>query len=51
MTRFWFSLGMVAVLAVIATGSAYAHERREVDRYQFVVGFIVEPALNPPSRD
>lgn len=44
-TRFWFSLGILAILAVIATGSAQAHERREVDRYQFVVGFMVEPAF------
>jgi hypothetical protein len=43
--RFWFTLAIIAALVVTATGAAYAHERREVDRYQLVVGFIVEPAF------
>src|SRR5262247_591871 len=38
---------MAAVLAVLvcATSTAVAHERREVSPYQFVVGFLTEPAF------
>jgi hypothetical protein len=37
---------MLAISAVIAIpGLAAAHERRDVDRYTFVVGWIVEPAF------
>src|SRR5262245_24353017 len=38
----------VAVLIMIlhlGTSTAYGHERREVGPYRFVVGFLVEPAL------
>lgn len=42
------ALAAVAALVIaglVCPGSALAHERREVAGYQFVVGFISEPAL------
>lgn len=44
LTGFSFLLAVMAVLSLLAT-AAYAHERRTVGRYQLVVGFIAEPAL------
>jgi len=41
---FPFFLAVVAVLSLLAS-AAYAHERRTVGRYQLVVGFIAEPAI------
>ena len=35
----------VVLLLLLTSGTALAHERRDVGEYQFVVGFIVEPAL------
>jgi hypothetical protein len=44
-----FVIGLAIVLALTSSlvypGSVLAHERREVGKYQFVVGFINEPAL------
>jgi hypothetical protein len=45
------AISALAALAVIAaslgiwSNSAYAHERRNVGPYQFVVGFVTEPAF------
>ena len=39
-----FALASV-VLSLVVPGAALAHERREVDKYQFVVGWSVEPAF------
>ncbi|MBI4296330.1 MAG: hypothetical protein HY667_04345 [Chloroflexi bacterium] len=38
---------VIAVLSVFAfmSGNAFAHERRNVGKYQFVVGFMAEPAI------
>jgi hypothetical protein len=44
-TKLWLVAGVLTALVVASTGAAYAHERRDVDQYQFVVGFIVEPAF------
>jgi hypothetical protein len=44
MTRLWLVLTAVVALSLTTT-AVYAHERREVGEYQFVVGFMVEPAL------
>ncbi len=44
LTGFSFLLAVVAVLSLFAS-AAYAHERRTVGRYQLVVGFMAEPAL------
>lgn len=38
-------LFLLAVLLVLTQHAAYAHERRMVGDYQFVVGFAVEPAI------
>ena len=40
-----FSLLMLAVLFSITAGAVMGHERRDVDKYTLVVGFIVEPAF------
>jgi hypothetical protein len=48
MRHLWKKLWCVAVVAaalVIFTNIAYAHERRMVGEYEFVVGFLVEPAI------
>lgn len=48
MRHLWKKLWLVAVVAtafVIFTNIAYAHERRIVGEYEFVVGFLVEPAI------
>jgi hypothetical protein len=46
-------LSVCAGLAALMPGTALAHERREVGKYQLVVGFQVEPAIqgepNGPS--
>ncbi len=39
------ALLMAAVLFGITAGSVMGHEQRDVDKYKFVVGFIVEPAF------
>jgi hypothetical protein len=40
------SIGLVFIAALIVfTNVAYAHERRPVGDYEFVVGFLVEPAI------
>lgn len=44
MHRF-FALTMALALVVLAPTTTFAHERRDVGPYQFVVGFINEPAL------
>ena len=47
MTRIFAVLAALAVIASsqsITTQAAYAHERRTVGPYQFVVGFLSEPA-------
>lgn len=36
---------ILLVLAMLLPATALAHERRNVDKYQLVVGFIVEPAI------
>ncbi|MBI2830280.1 MAG: hypothetical protein HYX81_03885 [Chloroflexi bacterium] len=37
---------LIVLSAIILTGtSAFAHERRDVGKYQIVVGWIIEPAL------
>lgn len=40
-------LAVVAILTSLSltTGTALAHERRDVGKHQFVVGWIVEPAF------
>lgn len=38
------SLAAIALVAVLA-GTLHAHERRDVGKYRFVVGFSVEPAV------
>ncbi|MBQ12670.1 MAG: hypothetical protein CMJ45_14115 [Planctomyces sp.] len=48
--KFLFVLSLALIAAVIGafnllTGTASAHEQREVGRYELVVGFIVEPAF------
>lgn len=48
MRRVWKMFGVVAVLVVvllIIANVAQAHERRMVGEYEFVVGFLVEPAI------
>src|ERR671916_2277437 len=35
----------LAALPIMSPSPAYAHERRDVGKYQFVVGFINEPAF------
>ena len=35
----------IAALGLLSTQSAFAHERRSVDKYSLVVGFNDEPAL------
>lgn len=49
MTRFLSALAVALALFLIHQtffpGLASAHERRNVSKYEFVVGFIVEPAL------
>ncbi|MBC8281230.1 MAG: hypothetical protein H8E48_10625 [Chloroflexi bacterium] len=40
-----FTLLMAAVLFSITAGAVMGHERRDVDKYTLVVGFIVEPAF------
>jgi len=42
--KLWLFVAAVAALA-LTTGTVFAHERRDVGKYQFVVGFIVEPAV------
>jgi hypothetical protein len=42
--RFWLVPGILFALVVSITGATYAHEQRELGKYQLVVGFIVEPA-------
>jgi hypothetical protein len=44
MPEHWLMAIMLPVL-VLATSPASAHERREVGSYQFVVGFLAEPAF------
>ena len=41
----FLALLMTVFLFSIAAGSVMGHERRDVDKYQFIVGFIVEPAF------
>jgi hypothetical protein len=36
---------ILAILPFTTAGTAYVHERRDVGKYQFVVGFINEPAF------
>jgi hypothetical protein len=42
--KFWLA-AVIAAVFVIVTNVAYAHERRMVGDYEFVVGFLVEPAI------
>jgi hypothetical protein len=41
----WFIALTVIVFCLAQYGTAHAHERRAVGEYEFVVGFIVEPAF------
>lgn len=43
-SKLWLIVAVVAAL-LLTTGTAFAHERRDVGKYQFVVGFILEPAF------
>jgi hypothetical protein len=37
-------VALLAGLTLVGTQPAAAHESREVDRFTFVVGFVIEPA-------
>jgi hypothetical protein len=43
--RLWLPVLAAAVLLLLNTTAALAHERRMVGPYEFVVGFIIEPAF------
>lgn len=42
--RLWLVILALAALLIFNTTAAFAHERRQVGPYEFVVGFRVEPA-------
>jgi hypothetical protein len=44
--RLLFAVTLALLGTLVATGIASAHERRAVGDYQFVVGFLNEPAIN-----
>lgn len=41
----WTAVVMAATFVIFTHHVAYAHERRMVGEYEFVVGFLVEPAI------
>jgi hypothetical protein len=43
--RLWLVVAAAVTLLLLTTSAALAHERRMVGPYEFVVGFIVEPAF------
>jgi len=43
--KLWLIVAAVTALGLLTTYTVSAHERREVGKYQFIVGFIVEPAF------
>lgn len=43
--KFWTLLAIFTATVALTISPAGAHERREVGKYQFVVGFISEPAF------
>lgn len=50
MKRMQLAVTLAFVLALLFTQAALAHERRAIGKYQFVVGFLNEPAyLNQPN--
>ena len=43
-SKLWLVLAVLAALS-LTSGAALAHENRESGKYQFVVGFMTEPAF------
>ena len=44
-TKLWFTVVVVITLSFLTSNPVSAHERRMIDKYEVIVGFIVEPAF------